>query len=164
MRNRGALIPVMVIILLLIVLAQNGMLGSLLANLSASLSSQKTFGSTLLPPGQPLISSTSPGNQVMQPSNLPTAYALTYPPPQVQSQPPLLPAGSQTPIPLGAVGVGGQCVVPSGWVAYTVQADETLAVIAQRYNLTAEQLAAANCLQNPDLIYEAQVLAVPGTP
>jgi LysM repeat protein len=52
--------------------------------------------------------------------------------------------------------------VPNGWVAYTVQAGDTLAAIAASYNLTVDQLAAANCLQDPDLIYEGQVLAVPG--
>ena len=54
--------------------------------------------------------------------------------------------------------------IQGSYPAYTVQAGETLAVIAQRYSLTVEQMAAANCVQNPDLIYEDQTLAVPGTP
>jgi LysM repeat protein len=165
-RNRGALIPFVAISVLIVVLAQNGVLSSLLASLSAilsaSLSNQNTFLSTPLPLPQPVVSFTSPGNQVSPPSNLPTAYAPTYPS-QVQPRPPVLPGGSQPLVPVGVVGVDGQCVVPSGWVAYTIQAGETLAVIAQRYNLTAEQIAAANCLQNPDVIYEAQVLALPGS-
>jgi len=167
MRNRRSIIPVIVIILFVIVLAQNGVLGNLLASLTASLSSglsnQNTFGPTPLPPGQPLVSFPSSGNQVLLPSEMPAAYAPTYPP-QAQPQLRVLPGETQTLVPVGIVGAGGQCNVPSGWVAYTIQAGETLAVIAQRYNLTAEQIAAANCLQNPDLIYEAQELAVPGTP
>jgi LysM repeat protein len=163
MRNRGSLIPFILLILLIIVLAQNGVLGRMLDSLSASLSGQNTFGPTPIPPGQPLVSFTSPGNQMLQPSNAPIGYAPTNPS-QAQPQPAMLPGGSQPLVPVGAVGADGQCVVPSGWVAYTIQAGETLAVIAQRYNLTAEQIAAANCLQNPDVIYEAQVVALPGTP
>ncbi len=163
MRRRGSLIPLLVIVLIIIVLAQNGVLGTLIASLPTILSNQYTFGPTPRPTGQPLISFSSPGKQVVPPSNLPTAYAPAYPT-QAQPQLPLLPGAGPTPIPVGSVGVGGQCIVPSGWVAYSIQAGETLAVIAQRYNLTAEQIAAANCLQNPDMIYEAQVLAVPGTP
>lgn len=167
MRNRGSIIPVIVIILFVIALAQNGVLGNLLTSLTASLSTglsnQNTFGPTPLPPGQPLVSFPSSGKQVLLPSDMPAVYAPTYPP-QAQPQSPVLAGEAQTPVPVGIVGASGQCVVPSGWVAYTIQAGETLAVIAQRYNLTAEQIAAANCLQNPDLIYEAQELAVPGTP
>jgi LysM repeat protein len=163
MRNRGSLIPVIVMILLIIVLAQNGVLGNWLASLSASLSSQTTFGPTPLPLAQPPVSFSSSGNQALPLSNTSADYAPTYPS-QAQPQPPLVANGAQTLVPVGVVGAGDQCVVPSGWVAYTVQAGETLAVIAQRYNLTAEQIAAANCLQNPDMIYEAQTLAVPGAP
>jgi LysM repeat protein len=54
-------------------------------------------------------------------------------------------------------------VVPNGWVAYTIQSGETLALIAQRYNLTVQQLASANCMDNPDLIFADQVIAVPPT-
>jgi len=165
MRGRASVIPVIVIILFVIVLAQNGVLGNLLASvtasLSASLSNQNTFGPTPLPPGHPLVSFPSTGNQVLPTSDFPEACAPTYPA-QAQPQPTVLPGVIQTRVPVGIVGASGQCVVPSGWVAYTVQAGETLAAIAQRYNLTAEQIAAANCLQNADLIYEAQELAVPG--
>src|ERR1043166_8176201 len=112
MRNRGSLIPLIVVLLLILVLAQNGVLGNLLAGLSTSLSSQNTFGPTPRPPGQPLVSFLSPGNQVLPSSTLPAMYAPTYPPP-AQPQPPLLPGVVQTLVPVGAVGTGGQCIVPS---------------------------------------------------
>jgi hypothetical protein len=159
MRNRRSFIPYIFIILVIFILAQSGVL----ANVFASLSLGNLFGATPIPTGRSLVFFTPPGNQVLQPSNLPTAYAPGYPT-QVPLQQPTLAAGTQTPVLSGVVGAGGQCIVPSGWVAYTVQAGETLAVIAERYNLTVEQLTAANCVQNPDLIYEDQMLAVPGTP
>ena len=150
MRSRTRLMVFILIVVVVFVLAQNGMLGSL-------------FGATPFPLGRPLVFVTASGNQVLAPSNLPTSYAPAYAS-QAPPQQPIVPGVTQTLVPSGVAASGGQCIVPSGWVAYTVQAGETLAVIAQRYNLTAEQMAASNCLPNPDLIYEAQVLAVPGTP
>ena len=139
------------------------MLGTLLSSLSGIIMSANMFGSTPLPTGGPLVIYSELHNQVLPIPILPTAYAPAYPT-QAQLQQPIPPGARQTFVPAIVVGPGGECIVPSGWVAYGVQAGETLAVIAQRYNLTVEQMAASNCLQNPDLIYEAQVLAVPGTP
>lgn len=45
---------------------------------------------------------------------------------------------------------------------YTVQPGDTLAVIASRYNLTPEDIMAANNLANPDLILAGQRLILPG--
>jgi hypothetical protein len=163
MRGRTPLILFILIVLLVIVLAQNGMLGALLGNLSAIIMSENMFGPTPLPTGGPLVFYGEPRNQVLSVPNLPTANAPVYPA-QAQLQQPIPPEATQLFVPSIFVGAGDQCIAPSGWVAYGVQAGETLAVIAQRYNLTVEQMAASNCLQNPDLIYEAQVLAVPGTP
>src|SRR5574341_255137 len=45
---------------------------------------------------------------------------------------------------------------------HTVQPGETLYSIARRYGLTVEQVAAANGITNPALIYAGQVLIIPG--
>lgn len=45
---------------------------------------------------------------------------------------------------------------------HTVQPGETLFSIARRYGLTVEQVAAANGITNPALIYAGQVLVIPG--
>lgn len=163
MRDRASLVLFIFLIILLVILAQNGMLGNLFTGSSVGVG-------TPLPTVRPLVFTTvspTPRNQVIAPPNLPTAY---QPPMYVPSgvyQPPVptqagqQPVG-QTPVPTGGVSSGGQCVVPNGWVPYAIQAGDTLAGIATAYNLTVQQLAQANCLQNPDLIFEGQVIAVPG--
>jgi hypothetical protein len=150
MRDRSSLLLFALIILLIIILAQNGLLGSLFSG-----SSSGSLAQTLPASVRPLTFAT------LTPSNLllPTAYLPTvYLPPTYQPAYP--PTAQQAP---GSLSPGGQCIVPNGWVAYTVQPGDTLAVIAASFGLTADQLAQANCLQNPDLIYEGQIVAVPGT-
>lgn len=158
MRDRSSVILFIFIVLLILILAQNGMLGALFAGPNV----------TPLPTVRPLVFSTArpttPPNVIFPTVNLPTAYAPTIfvpgqPPSAVPSVGVTAPPGAPG---AGVVSSGGQCIVPNGWVAYTVQAGDTLAAIAASYNLTVDQLAAANCLQDPDLIYEGQVLAVPG--
>ncbi len=152
MRDRSGLVLLILIILLIYILAQNGLLGGLLSGGGI------VIGSPIapIPTIPPLFyATTAPSGGVLPPAYAPTAYgAPTY------SGPVVVPtAGS---VPAGGVSQNGQCIVPNGWVAYTVQPGDTLAVIAQNYNLTADQLASANCLQNPDLIYEGEIIAVPG--
>jgi LysM repeat protein len=54
------------------------------------------------------------------------------------------------------------CVLNTEWQArYTIVSGDRVSVIAERYNLTTTQLAAANCLTNPDRISVGQVLIVP---
>ncbi len=161
MRDRASLILLIFIILLVIILAQNGTLGTLLSSLSNP-NYYSVTNQPQLPTVRPLFFATSTARgQVLPAPYLPTAYMPTaYPPDYVTVQPPNPPANN---VPSGSVSANGVCVVPNGWVAYTVQAGDTLAGIASVYGLTAEQLASANCLQNPDLIYEGQLLAVPGT-
>lgn len=54
------------------------------------------------------------------------------------------------------------CPAPDGWVeAYTVEAGDTLARVANRYDLTIEALAEGNCLGNVARIIIGQELAVP---
>jgi LysM domain len=159
MRDRTSLLLFVLIILLIIILAQNGLLGSLFSgNSSGSLA--QTLPASVRP-----LSFATPRGLLLPTAYLPTVYLpATYLPayaPTAQqasagNQPPGYSPGSMSP--------GGQCIVPNGWVAYTVQPGDTLAVIAAGFGLTADQLAQANCLQNPDLIYEGQILAVPGAP
>ena len=162
MRDRASLVLFIFVVLLIVILAQNGMLGSLLDSFSGT-------NQPLLPTVRPLVFSTpvptAGGIQVFPPSNLPTAYAPAAftAVPVNNNVPPAGVTATQGAPAVGVLAPGGQCVVPNGWVAYTVQAGDTLAVIAANFNLTADQLAAANCLQDPNLIYEGQVLAVPGS-
>ncbi len=53
------------------------------------------------------------------------------------------------------------CVVPNGWVTYTIQSGDTIATIASTYNVPLDQFVAANCLANPDLVYVGQIVFVP---
>ena len=46
--------------------------------------------------------------------------------------------------------------------SYTVQRGDYLSTIARRFGTTTAQLAAANNLSNPSLIYAGQVLVIPG--
>ena len=45
---------------------------------------------------------------------------------------------------------------------HVVRAGENLSAIARRYGVTVEELVETNGLNNPDLIYAGQVLAIPG--
>jgi LysM repeat protein len=51
--------------------------------------------------------------------------------------------------------------VPSGDGTYTVQAGDTLAEIAARFNITVADLAEANDIDNIDVIEVGQVLVIP---
>ncbi|MFQ5522960.1 MAG: LysM peptidoglycan-binding domain-containing protein [Acidimicrobiia bacterium] len=53
-------------------------------------------------------------------------------------------------------------VVAMTSVDYTVQRGDTLAQIAQEYGVTVAELAEANEIANPNLIYPGQVLVIPG--
>lgn len=56
------------------------------------------------------------------------------------------------------------CVPQTTWPLYTVVPGDTVSLIAQRTGTTTENLAAANCLANPSLIYVGQRLYVPALP
>src|SRR5258708_10262278 len=164
MRNRAALTLFIFFVLLLIILAQNGALGNIftiftgtaapgILNVPAGpvvTARPITFGG-VAPASNGFPTAYSP-TAYMNPI-YPTAYAPTY---QGQT------SGQPASVPVGSVSSTGQCIAPNGWVAYTIQSGDTLAVIAAGYNLTAQDLAAANCMNNPDLIYAGHVIAVPG--
>lgn len=68
-------------------------------------------------------------------------------------------AASATPAP--TVAVRPNCVIRTDWFLYAVYPGETLSRIAARAGTTANALAAANCLANPDRIYAGQLVRVP---
>ncbi|MEZ4662166.1 MAG: LysM peptidoglycan-binding domain-containing protein [Caldilineaceae bacterium] len=82
--------------------------------------------------------------------NIPSA-AQTEPTP-VQSAPQL----EATPTSSGPVLTGNEAV-------YTVQAGDSLSSIAGRFNVTVNELMAANRLDNPDFVFVGQQLVVPGS-
>lgn len=67
--------------------------------------------------------------------------------------------GLETPTPLGTPG----CEPRKDWtLTYTVQPNDAVARIAERYGTYVSTLAEANCLADPNVISIGQVLRVPG--
>src|SRR5260221_4626778 len=162
MRNRASLTLFIFLILLVIILAQNGALNNFLSGLFNSTPSFYASTAVGLPTTRPLVFSTAVPNNVFPTVPLPSPYVPTYAAAYPPGNPPTAQPGNG--VAGGTSGVlssSGQCIVPNGWVAYTVQNGDTLATIAQEYGVTVEKLTAANCLDNPDMIYKGQVLAVP---
>ena len=54
--------------------------------------------------------------------------------------------------------------IPKGAVIYIVKEGDTLAGIAQKFGVTMEDIARANGIPNPNLIYEGQELIIPTLP
>jgi LysM repeat protein len=61
-----------------------------------------------------------------------------------------------------AGGVAGTCTPRAGWTAYTVQQGDTAGILATQAGISLEDLVAANCLANADLITVGQVIYLPG--
>jgi LysM repeat protein len=61
-------------------------------------------------------------------------------------------------------GVTGTCVQPLGWVVYTVQPGDTISLLAERTGTTMQELIAANCLANADVINAGQTIYLPSAP
>ncbi|MBZ0286847.1 MAG: LysM peptidoglycan-binding domain-containing protein, partial [Anaerolineae bacterium] len=54
------------------------------------------------------------------------------------------------------------CTPRADWTStYTIQRGDTLFSIAQRFNLTLQQLQQANCISNPNVLQVGQALRVP---
>ncbi|MEZ4671081.1 MAG: LysM peptidoglycan-binding domain-containing protein [Anaerolineae bacterium] len=67
--------------------------------------------------------------------------------------------GAETPTPSTTPG----CVPRKDWkLTYTVQRDDALAKIADKYGTYVQELVNANCLTDPNVIVIGQVLKVPG--
>jgi hypothetical protein len=163
MRNRSGLIIFLFVLLIIIIMAQNGSLSRMFGG-----TGNGTPGFFVQPAetNRPLIFSTTAPNSglILPTAYYPTAYiAPVYSPTYTPGYSGNVNNNNNVNAapPVGIVSASGQCIVPNGWQPYTIQAGETLALIAQLYNLTSDQLAAANCMSNPDLIYEGQVIAVP---
>jgi LysM repeat protein len=57
----------------------------------------------------------------------------------------------------------GECLIPDGWEqTYTVKSGDTLAEIADAYNLRIDEIAEANCLDDPSRLRIGQVLHILG--
>jgi LysM repeat protein len=57
----------------------------------------------------------------------------------------------------------GECSIPDGWgQTYTVKSGDTLAEIAEAYDLTITEIAEANCLADPSRLRIGQVLQLAG--
>ncbi|HLA44035.1 MAG TPA: LysM peptidoglycan-binding domain-containing protein, partial [Aggregatilineales bacterium] len=54
------------------------------------------------------------------------------------------------------------CTPRTDWQIYTVQAGDTLGVIADSVGSNVQALTAGNCLANPDSIFVGQQIRVPG--
>ncbi len=67
--------------------------------------------------------------------------------------------GSETPVP--TLFIPTQCAIRYGFVPYTVQQGDTLYSIAVRAGVSLADLAAANCIENPNAIRAGQVIYVP---
>jgi LysM repeat protein len=67
----------------------------------------------------------------------------------------------QAPVWLFSDSTADGCSTPIDWMVYTVKAGDTLGEIARRFNVTLEDLMAFNCLDDPDILFVAQLLRVP---
>jgi len=74
------------------------------------------------------------------------------------------PTGIALPNPTQAPPTVVNCFPQTAWPVYTVVPGDTLSRIAERSGATTAQLATANCLSNPGLIYVGQRLYVPVLP
>lgn len=106
----------------------------------------------------PVITPLSDGaaGAVTLPAGSATAQPLTTTSPQSGAVQPLI-----SPAPGNATVAGNTCTPPTGWVAYTVKAGDTLSTIAATYSIPVEQLTSSNCLTNADVISVGQVIYVP---
>lgn len=88
----------------------------------------------------------------------PTPTATSYAQPSVTPSvtPAISPTPTSTPSPTPTA-----CPLPADWQRYIVGPFDTLALIAQRFNLSPDQLAQANCLAQPSVTV-GQAIYVPG--
>jgi murein DD-endopeptidase MepM/ murein hydrolase activator NlpD len=73
------------------------------------------------------------------------------------SMTPLSDSGEQ----IAATPVASGCVIPEGWIDYVIQPGNTMFSLSRRFGLTVDELARANCIDDPDNITAGQLLYVP---
>jgi LysM repeat protein len=61
-------------------------------------------------------------------------------------------------------GANPNCPPPPGWVPYTVEAGDSMGLLAEQTDSTTQEIMQGNCLSNPDEIFVDQVLYLPRTP
>lgn len=98
------------------------------------------------------------------PPLLPTRFLTTLTPTFMIQTPTPTPTGIALPNPTQAPPTVANCFPQTNWPVYVVVPGDTLSRIAERINATTAQLAQANCLSNPGLIYVGQRLYVPALP
>ena len=103
-----------------------------------------------------------PDDETPTPDVIPTVIRPT----QEASQAPVAASPIPTLVPLPTRGPQATTAPPSctprtDWPQYTVQAGDTLYSIAARSDSTADVLQAANCLSDPNKIFEGQELRLP---
>jgi len=80
---------------------------------------------------------------------------------QIPAEPTATPTTRETTSSLAQM--NNPCTPQTAWQKYVVASGDTLNSIAQRAGLTAQALATANCLSNPNLITVGQIIYVPGS-
>jgi LysM repeat protein len=120
-----------------------------------------------LPPSTPLATLT-PSNTLRPPPTFEpptaTAQASNTPLPTATFNLNIVPTiegihGLETPTPTTTPG----CEPRDDWaLRYTIQANDALARIADLYNTSVEELAAGNCISDPNIIRAGQEIRVPG--
>jgi type VI secretion system secreted protein VgrG len=96
-----------------------------------------------------------PTATIQQASASPTPLAINTRP--ASTAIPLAPSDTPTPAPTS-------CPIPPGWQRYSVGPFDTLIAIAQRFNLTPDQLVQANCLSAASVIMGQTIYVPPFRP
>jgi hypothetical protein len=95
--------------------------------------------------------------------NLTRALPTPTPPPTLPPTP--LPLGDELQPALTEEPVNPDCpATPTGWILYTVEAGDSMGLLADQTASTVQELVTANCLDNPDQIFVGQVIYLPRQP
>lgn len=101
------------------------------------------------------------------PAPLPTTEPLPFFPttdPALALTPTLDFTGGTTGSGGAVVGSDPNCIAPQGWITYTVEAGDSLGLLAMQTDSTVEELATSNCMTDPDSLYVGQVIYLPRVP